>query len=115
MSTVAPLPASVPDPSSRPGDMLVLEPLAGDRSRRAWRLCDRRVPATDAEYVLAYVERGDGGWYDVIWVLGGVGTERFASVDDVRAAAARRGADSRPHATKPVPIAARPPRSLRRR
>ncbi|KAA9089730.1 hypothetical protein [Microbacterium radiodurans] len=81
----------------------------------AWRVRDPQRPQTDADAVVAYVERRRDGDYEVVWLCGTAGTAAFASLDDAdRAITARYAAHRRngsPTATKPRPIAHRPPLS----
>lgn len=81
----------------------------------AWRVCDPARSASDAEAVIAYVERGADGAFEVVWLCGTPGTQTFVSLDDAERAVTARYAASRrdgsPLSTKPVPIAHRPPLS----
>lgn len=76
---------------------------------RTWRLIDVSVGEREAGHVVAYVERiGDA--FEVIWVWGTHGSDRFASLDAVRdAAMALLAVFDRAHRTRPVPIPHRPP------
>jgi len=86
---------------------LVLEPIDDG----AWRLSDRSIRSSDAASVIAYVERRPDGLYEVTWLISGVGAYIFRTLADLvrSAAAASRPVGNRSHATKPVPIAHRPP------
>ena len=81
----------------------------------AWRVCDPARPSSDADAVVAYVERRKDGILEVVWLCGTAGTETFVSIDEAAAAVSHRYAASRrtgsPLATKPIPIAHRPPLS----
>lgn len=81
----------------------------------AWRVCDPARSASNAEAVIAYVERGADGAIEVVWLCGTAGTQIFVSISDARRAVAERYTASRregsPMSTKPVPIAHRPPLS----
>lgn len=37
-------------------------------ARSAWRICDSALTETDASRLVAYVNRNDGGTYDVLWL-----------------------------------------------
>lgn len=82
----------------------------------AWRVCDPSRPASDADAVIAYVERRSDGVFEVVWLCGTAGTEAFASLEEAERAVAQRYAAARrvasPMSTKPVPIAHRPPLSM---
>lgn len=84
---------------------LALEPL----NDTSWRLCDRAVAAADAENVLAYVELRPDAWYEVTWVVRGLGTAKYATVGDLLHAASQLLVDTRSRIAKPMPIAHRPP------
>lgn len=76
---------------------------------RSWRLLDTAVEPRQAGNVVAYVEkiRGD---YEVIWVWGTHGSDRFSSLDAVKAAAQTLlEVNDRARGTRPVPIPRRPP------
>jgi len=76
---------------------------------RTWRLCDRSAPSS-AESVVAYVERRGDGLLEATWISYGIGTATFASVDELFAAAkALLGTPVVASASKPIPIAHRPP------
>lgn len=86
-------------------DPLDVHPIDAD----AWRLCDRRAPATDASYVVAYVERIDG-WFEVVWMQGAQRRCRMATLEECAAAAARHLAErDSSGAGRPIPIAHFPP------
>lgn len=89
-----------------PVHRLVLEPL----EEGTWRLCDQAAASSDAESVVAYVERRRDGQYEVTWVVSGIGGYLFAStVEILRAATAGLRPRIRSQAVKPIPIAHRPP------
>ena len=81
----------------------------------AWRVCDPTRPSSDADAVVAYVERRRDGVFEVVWLCGTAGTETFVAIGEAACAIADRHAASRrtgsPLATKPNPIAHRPPQS----
>lgn len=43
---------------------LIWEPLAPG----GWRLCDSRYPAGQVQRLVAYVERGERGGYEAVWI-----------------------------------------------
>lgn len=59
---------------------------------RAWRLCDRAVPCSDPDYVVAYVERLGIRRVLVVWVRGGYHVEELRTFDAVRDRAVERRA-----------------------
>lgn len=81
----------------------------------AWRVCDPERADSEADGVLAYVERRADGLIDVVWLCGLPGTHVFGSIGDAeRAIITRYRAHRRarsPLSSKPVPIAHRPPLS----
>lgn len=81
----------------------------------AWRVCDPARPASDADGVIAYVERRSDGLIEVVWLCGPTGMHVYGTISDAdRAIAARYRSHRRagmPLASKPVPIAHRPPLS----
>jgi hypothetical protein len=71
----------------------------------SWRLCDRNVLSDDPASLVAYVQQVDADAYEVVWISHGVGSARFASLDEVfRAAVDRIDQDSALGGTKPLPI-----------
>nr|WP_194425478.1 hypothetical protein [Microbacterium aquimaris] len=86
-------------------ERLVLEPL-GDN---AWRLCDRAIASCDADNVLAYVEQGADGRYEVTWGARAIGTATFATMGDLLREAAGLLIGTRSRTVKPLPIPHRPP------
>lgn len=89
---------------------VVLTPV-GDN---AWRLCDHRMPPDDPAGLIGYVERTDSTGFDVAWVTGKLGIERFATMDDVLRATVERLRNQRIRiATKPIPIPHLPPLTRR--
>lgn len=84
---------------------LMLDPIDDD----AWRLCDHSFAASDADSVVAYIERRDDGLYEVTWVAHGVGTAVYATMGDLLRDAADLLDAARPRGTKPIPIPHRPP------
>ncbi|MFS0866425.1 hypothetical protein AB3M83_03700 [Microbacterium sp. 179-B 1A2 NHS] len=87
-----------------PVHILRLQPIGP----RAWRLCDAAVADSDADTVVAYVERHDDE-YEATWVRGGGGYARFESVEDLIAAADRHLAACASRRGKPIPIPHLPP------
>lgn len=80
---------------------------------RAWRLCDRAAPLSSAESVIAYVEQRSDGMLETTWISHGIGTATFASVDELYTAAeALLRVPAASPASKPIPIAHRPPPRL---
>ncbi len=81
----------------------------------AWRVCDPERPGSEADGVLAYLERRSDGLIEVVWLCGSPGTHVFGSLGDAeRAIEARYRAHRRagsPSSSKPMPIAHRPPAS----
>lgn len=76
---------------------------------RSWRLIDRSIETRQPGSVVAYVEKVAGA-YDVVWVWGTHGSDRFESLDAVKkAAAALLEMCARERSTRPVPIPHRPP------
>lgn len=84
---------------------LTLQPIAAG----SWRLCDARMPASDAASLIAYVEGSQEKGYDITWVHGGRGTTWVATMADLLSAAGNRAAYAAPRRVKPKPIPARPP------
>lgn len=75
----------------------------------AWRLCDGRVSARDAEFVVAYIERTRDG-FETVWMRGGTRRACLASLEDCIA----RGEEilreeEQSTASRPIPIAHFPP------
>jgi len=90
---------------ARVDDPLELIPIDDD----AWRLCDRRAGANDAEFVVAYIERVDAG-FEAIWMRG----LRRRSRHDTLAECVARGekllrAEESSRSSRPIPIAHFPP------
>lgn len=81
----------------------------------AWRVCDPERPENDADAVIAYVERRTDGVHEVVWLCGSPGMQEFASLEAAHAAISRRfeayRSDRVSTASKPIPIAHRPPLS----
>lgn len=87
------------------GGHLELLPIDED----AWRLCDRRVSARDPEFVVAYIERTDGG-FETVWIRGGARRSRLSSLEEC----VERGeeilrAQEQSTSSRPVPIPHFPP------
>lgn len=88
---------------------LTLDPLGDD----AWRLCDRALATSDARSVIAYVERRPDGRYEVTWVLHGIATATYATLDELLSkAAAILSSPLDSSSGKPIPIPHRPPLAL---
>lgn len=75
----------------------------------AWRLCDRRAGDNDAEFVVAYIERGDSG-FEAIWMRGPRRRSKHARLEEclARGMMLLRSEDSST-ASRPIPIAHFPP------
>lgn len=58
----------------------------------SWRLVDQTVPAGNADYLVAFVQRVSAT-YEIVWLRAGVDCKTFESLDDVLVAA--RTADRR--------------------
>lgn len=79
-------------------------------SETAWRLCDARVAQTDADHLIAYVEIGRQGDYEVVWIRGPRRRSRVASLEQCTALAALLLAEEQPPGRlRPVPISHFPP------
>ncbi|QRY42242.1 hypothetical protein JVX92_11290 [Microbacterium hominis] len=75
----------------------------------AWRLCDTRAGANDAEFVVAYIERGDDG-YDAVWMRGPRRRSRHRRLDECLSCGhALLRAEESSTASRPIPIAHFPP------
>ncbi|MBF4562119.1 hypothetical protein ITJ43_08185 [Microbacterium sp. VKM Ac-2870] len=86
-------------------DRLELLPIDDD----AWRLCDRRVDDHDAEYVVAYIERGNAG-FEAIWMRGPRRRSHQKTLQEcVRRGEALVRAEETSRARRPVSIAHFPP------
>ncbi|KIC59115.1 hypothetical protein RM52_04360 [Microbacterium hominis] len=87
------------------GGHLELLPIDED----AWRLCDRRVSARDAEFVVAYIERTDDG-FETVWMRGGARRARLSSLEECVERGERILCEQeRSTASRPIPIAHFPP------
>ena len=87
------------------GGHLELLPIDAD----AWRLCDRRVSARDAEFVVAYIERTDDG-FETVWMRGGARRARLSSLEECVERGERILCEQeRSTASRPIPIAHFPP------
>ncbi len=75
----------------------------------AWRLCDQRAGVNDAEFVVAYIERGDDG-FDAVWMSGPRRRSHHATLEDCVARGERlRHAGEVSTSSRPIPIAHFPP------
>ncbi|WP_433719196.1 hypothetical protein [Microbacterium laevaniformans] len=87
------------------GGHLELLPIDED----AWRLCDGRVSARDAEFVVAYIERTDDG-FETVWMRGGARRARLSSLEECVERGERILCEQeRSTASRPIPIAHFPP------
>jgi hypothetical protein len=94
-------------PLALSGGRLELIPL--DEGR--WRLCDARVPHSDAAYVVAYIEQAEEV-LDVVWLIGGGLPSTFVRFDEIIRLALRMITQGESHGSRrPVPIPSRAPRN----
>ena len=98
---------TTPEPP-RPASVWEVIPI----TRTAWRICDSALTETDASRLVAYVDRNDGGTYDVLWLRSPCPTRsRYRDLDELLAdldAADAAGTASR--AVRPRRIPHFPPR-----
>jgi len=85
-------------------DHLELLPIDAD----AWRMCDRRMRASDAEFVVAYIERVDEG-FDVVWMRGPRRRSRLRTLEECLRRGSELLSQERSRSRRPVPIPHFPP------
>lgn len=79
--------------------------------RSAWRICDRARAHSDAERLIAYVDRNELGTLEVLWLLSPCPTRsRYRDLDELLADLdAAVIAAERPRSSRPRPIPHFPP------